>query len=347
MAKQGESLDNVLAAINKKYGSGSIMTLGDTEHIKVDCLSTGSLMIDKILGGSGIPVGRIIEVYGMESSGKSSMSLQLVAQCQKAGGKVAYIDVEQAMDPAYAKQLGVDIDSLIFSQPASGEQALAIVEDLAKTGQVRLIIVDSVAALTPQVVLDGEMGDMTIGALARLLSRGLSKLIGVANENKCTILFINQIRQKINTGFSMGDPNTTTGGNALKFYASQRIELKKTTAIKEGEEVVGYNTKITVKKNKIAPPLKSCTIPFMFGKGFGGNEEVISLAVEYGLIEKSGAWATTHDGQRINGMAKVREYYEEHPDLFEELKNIVKSKLSGVELEAEYTVDPNTGEIIE
>ena len=217
MNKEKNSIDSVLDKINKKFGQGSIMTLGDTEHIKVDCLSTGSLMIDKILGGSGIPVGRIIEVYGMESSGKSSMSLQLVAQCQKAGGKVAYIDVEQAMDPAYAKQLGVDIDSLIFSQPASGEQALAIVEDLAKTGQVRLIIVDSVAALTPQVVLDGEMGDMTIGALARLLSRGLSKLIGVANENKCTILFINQIRQKINTGFWMGDPNTTTGGKELKF----------------------------------------------------------------------------------------------------------------------------------
>lgn len=341
-----KTLESVLQNINKKFGENSVMALGAAPKATDNVISTGSLMIDKILG-AGIPVGRIVEVFGMESSGKSSLSLQIVAQCQKEGKTVAYVDVEQAMDPTYAKQLGVDIDSLLFSQPASGEQALEIVNDLAKSGLVSLIIVDSVAALTPQVVLDGEMGDMTIGALARLLSRGLSKLISVANENKCTILFINQIRTKINTGFQMGDPNTTTGGNALKFYASQRIELKKTTAIKEGEDIVGYNTKITVKKNKIAPPMKSCTIPFMFGKGFGGDDEVINLAVEYDLIQKTGSWATTHDGVRLQGMAKVRDYYAENQLAMEDLRNKVTSIIKGLEIETEYNVDPETGEVLE
>ena len=346
MAKQGESLDDVLAAINKKYGSGSIMTLGDTRPVATNLLSTGSLMIDKVLGG-GIALGRATEIYGVESSGKSTLCLHIAAECQKNGGTVAYIDTENALDTKYAAQLGVDVQKLIFSQPDSAEQALEIVDMLAQSGKVNLIVLDSVAALAPQAELDGEMSDMTIGLVARLLSKSLRKITHTLNEKNCAVIFINQLRDKISTGFSMGPSEGTPGGRALKFFASQRIELRKTTAIKEGADVVGTKVKIKVVKNKISPPMKTCEVPLIFGKGFSGGDEVLDLALEFGLCLQSGAFYTSYDGQRFQGKAKLKAYYEEHPDLFEELKNIVKSKLSGVELEAEYTVDPNTGEIIE
>ena len=346
MAKQGESLDDVLAAINKKYGSGSIMTLGDTKPVATNLLSTGSLMIDKILGG-GIGLGRITELYGVESSGKSTLCLHIAAECQKTGGTVAYIDTENALDTKYAAQLGVDVQKLIFSQPDSAEQALEIVDMLAQSGKVNLIVLDSVAALAPQAELDGEMSDMTIGLVARLLSKSLRKITHTLNEKNCAVIFINQLRDKISTGFSMGPSEGTPGGRALKFFASQRIELRKTTAIKEGADVVGTKVKVKIVKNKISPPMKTCEIPLIFGKGFSGGDEVLDLALEFGLCLQSGAFYTSYDGQRFQGKAKLKAYYEEHPDLFEELKNIVKSKLSGVELEAEYTVDPKTGEIIE
>lgn len=346
LAKQGESLDDVLAAINKKYGSGSIMTLGDTRPVATNLLSTGSLMIDKILGG-GIGYGRVTELYGVESSGKSTLCLHIAAECQKNGGTVAYIDTENALDTKYAAQLGVDVQKLIFSQPDSAEQALEIVDMLAQSGKVNLIVLDSVAALAPQAELDGEMSDMTIGLVARLLSKSLRKITHTLNEKNCAVIFINQLRDKISTGFSMGPSEGTPGGRALKFFASQRIELRKTTAIKEGADVVGTKVKVKVVKNKISPPMKTCEIPLIFGKGFSGGDEVLDLALEFGLCLQSGAFYTSYDGQRFQGKAKLKAYYEEHPDLFEELKNIVKSKLSGVELEAEYTVDPNTGEIIE
>ena len=346
MAKQGESLDDVLAAINKKYGSGSIMTLGDTRPVATNLLSTGSLMIDKILGG-GIGYGRVTELYGVESSGKSTLCLHIAAECQKNGGTVAYIDTENALDTKYAAQLGVDVQKLIFSQPDSAEQALEIVDMLAQSGKVNLIVLDSVAALAPQAELDGEMSDMTIGLVARLLSKSLRKITHTLNEKNCAVIFINQLRDKISTGFSMGPSEGTPGGRALKFFASQRIELRKTTAIKEGADVVGTKVKVKIVKNKISPPMKTCEIPLIFGKGFSGGDEVLDLALEFGLCLQSGAFYTSYDGQRFQGKAKLKAYYEEHPDLFEELKNIVKSKLSGVELEAEYTVDPNTGEIIE
>lgn len=347
MAKQGESLDDVLAAINKKYGSGSIMTLGDTRPVATNLLSTGSLMIDKILGGGGIAYGRVTEIYGVESSGKSTLCLHIAAECQKNGGTVAYIDTENALDTKYAAQLGVDVQKLIFSQPDSAEQALEIVDMLAQSGKVNLIVLDSVAALAPQAELDGEMSDMTIGLVARLLSKSLRKITHTLNEKNCAVIFINQLRDKISTGFSVGPTEGTPGGRALKFFASQRIELRKTTAIKEGADVVGTKVKVKVVKNKISPPMKTCEIPLIFGKGFSGGDEVLDLALEFGLCLQSGAFYTSYDGQRFQGKAKLKAYYEEHPDLFEELKNIVKSKLSGVELEAEYTVDPNTGEIIE
>ena len=346
MAKQGESLDDVLAAINKKYGSGSIMTLGDTRPVATNLLSTGSLMIDKVLGG-GIALGRATEIYGVESSGKSTLCLHIAAECQKNGGTVAYIDTENALDTKYAAQLGVDVQKLIFSQPDSAEQALEIVDMLAQSGKVNLIVLDSVAALAPQAELDGEMSDMTIGLVARLLSKSLRKITHTLNEKNCAVIFINQLRDKISTGFSMGPSEGTPGGRALKFFASQRIELRKTTAIKEGADVVGTKVKVKIVKNKISPPMKTCEIPLIFGKGFSGGDEVLDLALEFGLCLQSGAFYTSYDGQRFQGKAKLKAYYEEHPDLFEELKNIVKSKLSGVELEAEYTVDPKTGEIIE
>ena len=346
MAKQGESLDDVLAAINKKYGSGSIMTLGDTRPVATNLLSTGSLMIDKVLGG-GIGYGRVTELYGVESSGKSTLCLHITAECQKNGGTVAYIDTENALDIKYAAQVGVDVQKLIFSQPDSAEQALEIVDMLAQSGKVNLIVLDSVAALAPQAELDGEMSDMTIGLVARLLSKSLRKITHTLNEKNCAVIFINQLRDKISTGFSMGPSEGTPGGRALKFFASQRIELRKTTAIKEGADVVGTKVKVKIVKNKISPPMKTCEIPLIFGKGFSGGDEVLDLALEFGLCLQSGAFYTSYDGQRFQGKAKLKAYYEEHPDLFEELKNIVKSKLSGVELEAEYTVDPKTGEIIE
>ena len=346
MARQNESLEDVLATINKKYGSGSIMTLGDTRPVATNLLSTGSLMIDKLLGG-GIGYGRVTEIYGVESSGKSTLCLHIAAECQRNGGTVAYIDTENALDTKYAAQLGVDVQKLIFSQPDSAEQALEIVDMLAQSGKVNLIVLDSVAALAPQAELDGEMSDMTIGLVARLLSKSLRKITHTLNEKNCAVIFINQLRDKISTGFSMGPSEGTPGGRALKFFASQRIELRKTTAIKEGADVVGTKVKVKIVKNKISPPMKTCEIPLIFGKGFSGGDEVLDLALEFGLCLQSGAFYTSYDGQRFQGKAKLKAYYEEHPDLFEELKNIVKSKLSGVELEAEYTVDPNTGEIIE
>lgn len=346
MAELSKNLKDVLDKLNKTYGKGTVMTLGDTEPITHNLLSSGSLLIDKVLGG-GIGYGRISEIYGAESSGKTTLCLQFAAQCQKDGGRVAYIDVENALDVAYAQHLGVNTDEMIFTQPSSGEQALEIADALAKSGEVNLIIIDSVAALTPQAELDGEMGDMNIGLLARLMSKALRKLTGTLNEKNCAIIFINQIRMKINTGFMMGNPETTTGGNALKFYASQRIELRKTTSIKSGDEVIGTHVKVKCVKNKLAVPMKVCEATMIFGDGFSAKGEAIDLAVEYGFIEKSGAWMTTHDGQRFQGLKKVQEYYENNTNALEELTQMVKNKLMGIELEPVYEVNPETGEVIE
>ena len=346
MAELTKNLKDVLDKLNKTYGKGTIMTLGDTEPVTQNLLSSGSLLIDKVLGG-GIGYGRITEIYGAESSGKTTLCLQFAAQCQKEGGRVAYIDVENALDVAYAQHLGVNTDEMIFTQPSSGEQALEIADALAKSGEVNLIIIDSVAALTPQAELDGEMGDMNIGLLARLMSKAMRKLTGTLNEKNCAIIFINQIRMKINTGFSMGNPETTTGGNALKFYASQRIELRKTTSIKSGDEVIGTHVKVKCVKNKLAVPMKVCEATMIFGDGFSAKGEAIDLAVDFGLIEKSGAWMTTHDGQRMQGLKRVTEYYDEHPELLAELTEMVRNKLMGIELEPVYEVNPETGEVIE
>ena len=341
-----KNLTSVLEKLNKTYGSGTIQVLGDMEPIAHNLISSGSLLIDKILGG-GIGKGRVTEVFGMESSGKTTLTLQFAAQCQKEGGRVAFVDAENALDMEYAKRLGVNVDDMIFTQPSSGEQALEIVDALAKSGEVDLIIVDSVAALVPQAELDGEMGDVTIGLQARMLSKAMRKLTGTLNEHQCAVIFINQIRMKINTGFMMGNPETTTGGNALKFYSSTRIELRKTTAIKSGDEVIGNNVKIKIVKNKINKPMQVVEVPMIFGEGFSAKGEAISLGVDYDLIKKQGAWFTTHDGQRMQGLKNVTAYYEDHPELLEDLTNKVKDILSGVEIKEEINYDPETGEIIE
>lgn len=349
----GKNLESALANINKKFGQGTIMTLGEQVPVQQNLLSSGSLLIDKALGG-GIPIGykdrggtgRIVEIFGVESSGKSTLALQFAAECQKDGGTVAYVDVENALDTTYAKKLGVDTDAMIFTQPSSAEQALEIVRMLADSGEVNLIIVDSVAALAPQAELDGEMGDVTIGQLARLMSKSLRVLAGLLNEKTCSVIFINQLREKINTGFSMGDPTTTSGGRALKYYASQRIELRKTTAIKNGDQVIGNNVKVKVVKNKIAPPMRVVEVPMIFGEGFSAKDEVIDLAIDYDLIQKAGAWFTTHDGQRFQGKESVKVYYNENPELAEDLRTKVKAKLNGTELEPDYEINEKTGEVI-
>lgn len=340
-----KNLDVALASINKKFGSGTIMTLGDQPPVKQNLLSSGSLLIDKILGG-GIAYGRITECYAPESAGKTTLALQFAAECQKNGGKVAYVDVENALDVDYAKHLGVDTDSMIFTQPSSAEQALDIVNILAETGEVNLIVVDSVAALAPQAELDGEMADMTIGVVARLMAKAMRKITGTLNEKNCAVIFINQIREKVSTGFSMGPSETTTGGRALKYFASQRIELRKTTAIKNGDQVIGNKVKIKIVKNKIAPPMKTTEVPLIFGEGFSAKDEVIDLAIEYGLIDKSGAWFTTHDGQRLQGKEAVKSYYVANEKAQEDLRAKVVAKLNNTELEPEYEIDEKTGEVI-
>ena len=346
MAELTKNLKDVLDKLNKTYGKGTIMTLGDTEPITHNLLSSGSLLIDKVLGG-GIGYGRITEIYGAESSGKTTLSLQFAAECQKNGGRVAYIDVENALDVNYAQHLGVNTDEMIFTQPSSGEQALEIADALAKSGEVNLIIIDSVAALTPQAELDGEMGDMNIGLLARLMSKAMRKLTGTLNEKNCAIIFINQIRMKINTGFMMGNPETTTGGNALKFYASQRIELRKTTSIKSGDEVIGTHVKVKCVKNKLAVPMKVCEATMIFGDGFSAKGEALDLAVEYDIIRKQGGWYTLQNGDRIQGLKNVQIYFDSHKDEMDKLIEEVKQKLSGIEIHQEYLVDEETGEIIE
>lgn len=342
----GKNLESALANINKKFGQGTIMTLGEQVPVQQNLLSSGSLLIDKALGG-GIAFSRIVEVFGVESSGKSTLALQFAAECQKNGGKVAYVDVENALDTTYAKKLGVDTDAMLFTQPSSGEQALEIVDILVQTGEVNLIIVDSVAALTPQAELDGEMGDATIGLQARLLSKACRKLVGSINEKNCAVIFINQIREKVSTGFSMGPSETTTGGRALKFFASQRIELRKTTAIKNGDQVIGNNVKVKIVKNKIAPPMKVVEVPMIFGEGFArGDDEILELAFDYELIQKAGSWYATHDGQRFQGKSAVKEYYKANPELIAYLKENVIRLIKGEEIPQEFSINPKTGEVI-
>lgn len=327
------ALDDAISQIEKKFGKGSVMRLGDRTAVNVDVIPSGSLTLDKALGIGGYPKGRIIEIYGPESSGKTTLTLHAIAQAQKQGGKAAFIDAEHAIDPVYAKNLGVDIDELILSQPDSGEQALEIAEMLVRSGVIDLIVIDSVAALVPQVELDGEMGDAAVGLQARLMSKALRKLSGVMNKTNCTVIFINQLREKI--GVMYGNPETTTGGRALKFYSSVRVEIRRSEQIKQNGEIIGNKANIKVVKNKVAPPFKTTQVDIIYGKGISRDGEILDLAVEGDIVEKSGAWYA-YNGEKIGqGRENAKNFLIEHPAIFEEVEEKVKAQLFGTEEVAE------------
>lgn len=319
------SLDETLKQIQKMFGQGSVMKLGDRPAVDVDVIPSGSLLLDEALGVGGYPKGRIIEIYGPESSGKTTLALHAIAECQKQGGRAAFIDAEHAIDPVYAKNLGVNIDELILSQPDSGEQALEIAEMLASSGAISLIIVDSVAALVPQAELDGEMSDNSVGMQARLMSKAMRKIAGILNKKECAIIFINQLREKV--GVMYGNPEVTTGGRALKFYASVRIDIRKADAIKEGDKIVGNTVKVKVVKNKVAPPFKSCEVTLIYGKGFDKDAEILDMALELGFAKKSGSWYEIL-GERVGqGKESAVSYLNEHPDVKDDVYAQIVAKL--------------------
>jgi recombination protein RecA len=312
-----------IAAIEKNFGKGSIMKLDADNVDAVEVYSTGSLTVDKALGVGGIPRGRIIEIYGPESSGKTTMTLQIVADCQKRGGTAAFIDAEHALDIVYAQALGVDVKNLLISQPDTGEQALEICDQLVSSGAVDLIIIDSVAALTPKAEIEGEMGDSHMGLQARLMSQGLRKLTGIAKKTNCTIVFINQIRMKI--GVMFGSPETTTGGNALKFYASVRMDIRRTGSIKKGEELIGNDTKVKIVKNKVAPPFREAVFEILFGQGVSKEGEIIDLGVNANLVEKSGSWYA-YKGEKIGqGKDNAREFLKKNPQILDEIEQQLRA----------------------
>ena len=327
-----KALDVALTQIEKAYGKGAVMKLGDSgENMNIEVVPTGSLSLDIALGLGGLPKGRIIEIYGPESSGKTTLTLHAIAEVQKQGGTAAFIDAEHAIDPVYAKNLGVNIDELILSQPDSGEQGLEIAETLVRSGAIDLVVVDSVAALVPQVELDGEMADQQMGLQARLMSKALRKLSGVMNKTDCTIIFINQLREKI--GVMFGNPETTTGGRALKFYSSVRVEIRRSEVIKNGTEIVGNKVNIKVVKNKVAPPFKSTQVDIIYGKGISRDGEVLDLAVDKDIVDKSGAWYA-YKGEKIGqGRENAKRYLVEHPDIMNEITEAIKASLMPVEEE--------------
>lgn len=330
-AKKAQALNDAIKQIEKQFGKGSVMKLGDRAAVDVAVIPTGSLTLDMALGIGGYPKGRIIEIYGPESSGKTTLTLHAIAEVQKQGGTAAFIDAEHAIDPVYAKNLGVNIDELILSQPDSGEQGLEIAETLVRSGAIDLVVVDSVAALVPQVELDGEMADQQMGLQARLMSKALRKLSGVMNKTDCTIIFINQLREKI--GVMFGNPETTTGGRALKFYSSVRVEIRRSEAIKNGTEIVGNKVNIKVVKNKVAPPFKSTQVDIIYGKGISRDGEVLDLAVDKDIVDKSGAWYA-YKGEKIGqGRENAKRYLVEHSDIMNEITEAIKASLMSVEEE--------------
>ena len=316
-----QSLDTALKQIESQFGKGTIMKLGTRETVEVPSIPTGSFGLDNALGIGGLPKGRVVEIYGPESSGKTTLTLQIIAECQKAGGSAAFIDAEHALDPEYAKALGVDIDELLLSQPDTGEQALEVTDMLVKSGSLDVIVVDSVAALVPRAELEGDMGDSHVGLQARLMSQALRKITGSIQKSNTLVIFINQIRMKI--GVMFGSPETTTGGNALKFYSSVRLDIRRIGAIKDGDEVVGNETRVKVVKNKMAPPFKVVEFQILYGKGINKNAEIIEFAVKKGIIEKAGAWYS-YKGDKIGqGIAKTSEFLKENPKVLEEIEALV------------------------
>jgi recombination protein RecA len=323
-----KALDAALAQIDRAFGKGSAMRLGSREAIEIETISTGSLGLDIALGIGGLPRGRVVEVYGPESSGKTTLALHAVAAAQAAGGVAAFIDAEHALDPIYARKLGVDVDNLIVSQPDTGEQALEITDTLVRSNAVDILVIDSVAALVPRAEIEGEMGDSHVGLQARLMSQSLRKLTGSISKSKCLVIFINQLRMKI--GVMYGNPETTTGGNALKFYASVRLDIRRTGQIKDRDDIVGNATRVKVVKNKLAPPFKQVEFDIMYGEGISKLGEILDLGVKAGLVEKSGAWFS-YDSIRIGqGRENAKQYLKDNPEMAQKLERLIRNKTEEV-----------------
>ena len=325
-----KALENAMAQIEKMYGAGAVMKLGQTKSLNVEAVPTGSMTLDLALGIGGVPRGRIVEIYGPESSGKTTVALHIIAEAQKLGGEVAFIDVEHALDPVYAAALGVDIDNLIVSQPDSGEQALEIAEALVRSGAIDAIVLDSVAAMVTKAEIDGDMGDTHVGQLARLMSQAMRKLTSVISKSNCVAIFINQVREKI--GVIYGNPETTPGGRALIFYSSVRIEVRRGEAIKNGGEVIGNRTKCKIVKNKVAPPFKECEFDIMYGQGISRVGEVLDLAVEIGVVNKSGAWFSYNGAKLGQGRDNAKEVLKNNPEMMAEIEKAVKARASEVSM---------------
>ena len=322
MADKQKALETAIAQLEKQYGKGTVMRLGQNVAMNVEAISTGSMALDVATGIGGLPKGRIVEIYGPESSGKTTLALHAVAEAQKAGGEAAFIDAEHALDPVYAANLGVDVDSLLVSQPDNGEQALEIAEALVRSGAIDIVVVDSVAALVPRSEIEGEMGDSHVGQHARLMSQALRKLAGAINKSNTIIIFINQLREKI--GVMYGNPETTTGGRALKFYSSIRLDVRRIEALKQGGEMVGNRTRIKVVKNKVAPPFREAEFDIMFGKGISKEGDVLDLAASVGIVQKSGAWFA-YGGDKIGqGRENAKAYLREHPEIMDEIEHKVR-----------------------
>ncbi|MFP5413624.1 MAG: recombinase RecA [Gammaproteobacteria bacterium] len=322
-----KALQAALSQIDKQFGKGTVMRMGDKEHVAIPSISTGSLGLDIALGVGGLPRGRVVEIYGPESSGKTTLTLSVIAQAQKLGGTCAFIDAEHALDPIYAEKLGVNIDDLILSQPDTGEQALEVTDMLVRSGAIDVLVVDSVAALVPRAEIEGEMGDHHVGLQARLMSQALRKLTGNIKNSNCLVIFINQIRMKI--GVMFGNPETTTGGNALKFYASVRLDIRRIGAVKDGEEVVGSETRVKVVKNKVSPPFRQAEFQILYGSGINRMGEIIDLGVKCGLVEKSGAWYAYRGDKIGQGKSNACDYLREHPEIATEIDAQVRAKLLG------------------
>ena len=320
-----KALDTALAQIEKTYGKGAVMRLGDRPEMVVDAIPTGSLALDAALGIGGVPRGRIIEVYGPESSGKTTLALHILAEAQKRGGEVAFVDAEHALDPEYAAALGVDIDSMLVSQPDTGEQALEIADALVRSGAVDAVVVDSVAALTPRAEIEGEMGDSFVGLQARLMSQALRKLAGSIAKTNCVVIFINQLRMKI--GVMYGNPETTTGGNALKFYASVRLDVRRVESIKNGSDVIGNRTRVRVVKNKVAPPFREAVFDIMYGEGISKSGEILDMAVQLELVQKSGSWFSIGDERIGQGRDSAKQYLIDHPDVADRIEQEIRDNM--------------------
>ena len=324
-ANKEKALQAALGQIERQFGKGTVMRMGDKEHVAIPSISTGSLGLDIALGIGGLPQGRVVEIYGPESSGKTTLTLQVIAEAQKAGGTCAFIDAEHALDPIYAEKLGVNVDDLLVSQPDTGEQALEVTDMLVRSGTVNVLVIDSVAALTPRAEIEGEMGDHHVGLQARLMSQALRKLTGNIKQANCLVIFINQIRMKI--GVMFGNPETTTGGNALKFYSSVRLDIRRIGAVKEGDEVVGNETRVKVVKNKVSPPFKQCEFQILYGHGINHLGEIIDLGVKCGFVDKAGAWYAYNGNKIGQGKANSCEYLRENPAIADEIEQKIRAEL--------------------